>query len=77
MCIKGLDGSNHAVRMEIAKLLGFVMAKTQLDSPATGINGNAGQSPINTSTGGALTSELFFILSQFFFFLELLSFHPF
>ncbi|KAM3182322.1 hypothetical protein ACTXT7_012622 [Hymenolepis weldensis] len=58
MCIKGLDGSNHAVRMEIAKLLGFVMAKTQLDSPATGINGNTNQSPINTSAGGALTNQI-------------------
>nr|CDS27095.1 HEAT repeat containing protein 5B [Hymenolepis microstoma] len=58
MCIKGLEGSNHAVRMEIAKLLGFVLAKTQLDSPAGGINGNANQSSGNTSAGGALSNQI-------------------
>ncbi|VDM22075.1 unnamed protein product [Hydatigera taeniaeformis] len=52
MCIKGLDGSNHAVRMEIAKLLGFVLAKTQLDSGILGTVGSMNSVTGNTSTGG-------------------------
>ncbi|VDO06350.1 unnamed protein product [Rodentolepis nana] len=69
MCIKGLEGSNHAVRMEIAKLLGFVLAKTQLDAPVGGNNGNANQSSGNTSAGGALSSKLLinlWIISRYF-----------
>uniref|UniRef100_A0A5K3FH75 HEAT repeat-containing protein 5B n=1 Tax=Mesocestoides corti TaxID=53468 RepID=A0A5K3FH75_MESCO len=41
MCVKGLDGSNHAVRIEIAKLLGRILAKTQLDLPVVGGNANS------------------------------------
>lgn len=57
MCIKGLDGSNYAVRMEIAKLLGFVLAKTQLDSGASVAIGNGNSITGNTSAGGALSSK--------------------
>lgn len=57
MCIKGLDGSNHAVRMEISKLLGFVLAKTQLDSGVSGTIGNGNSVTGNTSTGGVLPNQ--------------------
>lgn len=29
MCMRGLDGSNYAIRVEIARLLGYILAQTQ------------------------------------------------
>ncbi|KAL5963194.1 HEAT repeat-containing protein 5B [Taenia solium] len=57
MCIKGLDGSNHAVRMEIAKLLGFVLAKTQLDSGISVVIGSGNSITSNASTGGVSSNQ--------------------
>ncbi|KAL5112037.1 HEAT repeat-containing protein 5B [Taenia crassiceps] len=57
MCIKGLDGSNHAVRMEIAKFLGFILAKTQLDPGGFVAISNGNSVTGNTSAGGVLSNQ--------------------
>lgn len=63
MCVKGLDGSNHSVRMEIARLLGFVLAKTQLDPLGAGAGGNVNQTIGSSTAGGVSPSESFLILN--------------
>ncbi len=56
MCMKGLDGSNRAVRTDIAKLLGFVLSRTQADVTGQlgGIGGNGSTSAGTSSGGGQL-----------------------